>query len=147
MRLSYPLPLIVPPVNVGTSTGPDHIPEVPDPDKSIGPSTVTDQSKSDGGSAISVTVKLLRGVRDSTNALSPLRSVAGGLCLILENCEVLPCPLTFNPQHLQPFQQTEVDGRAIELLAPRLKVLSGSLCTPILPGDVSEKEREKLLEQ
>jgi len=31
---------------------------------------------------------LLRGVRDSADAFGPLKSVAGGLCFILENCEV-----------------------------------------------------------
>ena len=33
---------------------------------------------------------LLRGVRDSSDAFGPLKSVAGGLCFILENCEVRP---------------------------------------------------------
>ena len=31
---------------------------------------------------------VLRAVRDSADAFSPLKSVAGGLCFILENCEV-----------------------------------------------------------
>ena len=31
---------------------------------------------------------LLRGVRDTADAFGPLKSVAGGLCFILENCEV-----------------------------------------------------------
>ena len=35
-------------------------------------------------------VKLLRTVRDSVNGFGPLKSVAGGLCLVLENCEVCP---------------------------------------------------------
>ena len=49
------------------------------------------------------------------------------------------------PQCLWSFQQTEVDGQAIELLAPRIKVLSESLCASIHPSDVNEKKRgEKL---
>ena len=39
---------------------------------------------------------LLRGVRDSADAFGPLKSVAGGLCFILENCEVRP-PLHHTP--------------------------------------------------
>ena len=35
---------------------------------------------------------LLRGVRDSADAFGPLKSVAGGLCFILENCEVRSNP-------------------------------------------------------
>ena len=35
---------------------------------------------------------LLRGVRDTADAFGPLKSVAGGLCFILENCEVLSFP-------------------------------------------------------
>ena len=35
---------------------------------------------------------LLRGVRDSADAFAPLKSVAGGLCFILENCEVFLLP-------------------------------------------------------
>jgi hypothetical protein len=31
---------------------------------------------------------MLRGVRDTADAFGPLKSVAGGLCFILENCEV-----------------------------------------------------------
>ena len=31
---------------------------------------------------------VLRAVRDSADAFGPLKSVAGGLCFILENCEV-----------------------------------------------------------
>ena len=39
---------------------------------------------------------LLRGVRDSADAFGPLKSVVGGLCFILENCEVRISPQTLN---------------------------------------------------
>ena len=55
-------------------------------------------------------------------------------------------PPTGSTQHLQSFQQTEVDGQAIELLAPCIKALSDSLCAPIPLGDINEKERERKLE-
>lgn len=55
------------------------------------------------------------------------------------------------PVHLafsaQSFQGTEVDRQAIELLAPRVGVLSVSLSAPIHPGDINEKTRGEKLEQ
>ena len=55
-------------------------------DKKIEPSVAQDENKPDwkSGSA----KMLLRGVRDAADAFPPLKSVAGGLCFILENCEV-----------------------------------------------------------
>ena len=47
------------------------------------------ENESDWKSTASSSAKLLlRGVRDSADAFGPLKSVAGGLCFILENCEV-----------------------------------------------------------
>ena len=76
---------------VGTSAIPDRVPKVLPPDESAESSLPTDGSKSDGDTAVSATVKLLRGMRDSLDPfIGPLKSVAGSLCFILENCEVLP---------------------------------------------------------
>ena len=59
--------------------------------ESPGPSGAADKKKSDWKSTASASAKLaLRGVRDSADAFGPLKSVAGGLCFILENCEVWP---------------------------------------------------------
>ena len=41
-----------------------------------------------GPTATSSAKLILRGVRDSADAFGPLKSVAGGLCFILENYEV-----------------------------------------------------------
>ena len=41
-----------------------------------------------GSTATSSAKLILRGVRDSADAFGPLKSVAGGLCFILENYEV-----------------------------------------------------------
>jgi hypothetical protein len=77
--------------NVGTSTVSDHIPVTLYRDKSGEPNAATDENKSSWMSTASATAKLLlRGVRDSADAFGPLKSVAGGLCFILENCEVCP---------------------------------------------------------
>ena len=58
-------------------------------DKSVGPSATVDKNKPDWKSAASASAKLLLyGVRDSVDAFAPLKSVAGGLCFILGNCEV-----------------------------------------------------------
>ena len=48
---------------------------------------------SDWKATVSASAKIfLRGVRDSADAFGPLKSVAGGLCFLLENYEVrFPC--------------------------------------------------------
>ena len=57
--------------------------------ESVEPSAAADENGSDWKSIVSSTAKLLlRGVRDSADAFGPLKAVAGGLCFILENCEV-----------------------------------------------------------
>ena len=62
-------------------------------DRSVGPGAAADKNKSDWKSIASASAKLLLyGVRDSADAFAPLKSVAGGLCFILENCEVWPSP-------------------------------------------------------
>ena len=57
--------------------------------RSARPSTAADESESDWKTTASASAKsLLRGVDSSSDAFGPLKSVAGGLCFILENCEV-----------------------------------------------------------
>jgi len=83
------LALIVPPDNADTSAIPDHTSEDLRPKESAEPSPAANEDKSNWRSTASATAKLLlRGVRDSADAFGPLKSVAGGLCFILENCEV-----------------------------------------------------------
>ena len=66
-------------------------------DESGEPSAAADENKLGWKSTASSSAKLLlRGVRDSADAFGPLKSVAGGLCFILENCEVRL------PSHLLP---------------------------------------------
>ena len=64
----------------------------PDPAQSLHESSdknATSERSSDLKSTISATVKLiLCTVRDSADAFPPLKSVAGGICSILENYEV-----------------------------------------------------------
>jgi len=58
-------------------------------DEGVGPSAAADNSRSEWKSTASASAKLLlRGVRDSADAFGPLKSIAGGLCFILESCEV-----------------------------------------------------------
>ena len=57
--------------------------------ENVGASSATNQNRPGWKSTASSSAKLvLRGVRDSADAFGPLKSVAGGLCFILENCEV-----------------------------------------------------------
>jgi len=85
-------PLIVPSDEsdgAGTSTVPDHAPEALCPGGGADSSAAAEEHKTSWKSTASATAKLLlRGVRDSADAFGPLKSVAGGLCFILENCEV-----------------------------------------------------------
>ena len=74
--------------NMGTSTVSDHMPATLH-HKSGKPSAAADENKPNWKSTASTTVKsLLCGVRDSPDGFDPLKSVAGGPCFILENCEV-----------------------------------------------------------
>ena len=76
--LLHPLCLLTPPDNADTAET----------------SAATDEKKSNWKSTAFATAKLLlRGVRDSADAFGPLKSAAGGLCFILENCDVRSSPI------------------------------------------------------
>ena len=129
------------------ATTPDHVPEVIHPNESAEPSTVVDEKKSDWKSTASATAKLiLRGVRDSADVFGPLKSVAGGLCFILENCEVGP-PLYTPQRRLHTFQRTKENEEMIVSLVPRVKTLSELLCGPVSVEDPKEGGRRKKLDQ
>ena len=75
--------------NATTAAVPDRVQEDPRPDENAKPSAAANEKKSSWKSTALATAKLLLcGVRDSADAFGPLKSVAGGLCFILENCEV-----------------------------------------------------------
>jgi len=80
-------------------TVPDHTPGVSYPDESAGQGAVTDETIL--GRESTATAKLLCVVRDSANGCGPLKSVAGGLFLVLENCKVCPPSHMFRSQHLR----------------------------------------------
>ena len=64
-------------------------------DESVGTGAAEEESESDWTTTASASAKLLlRGVSSSSDAFGPLKSVAGGLCFILENCEVRLHPST-----------------------------------------------------
>jgi len=81
-----------PPPGPAVVTGGGHEQEGNQPNTSeerVEPSATRDENRPDWGSTASASAKLLlRGVRDSADAFGPLKAVAGGLCFILENCEV-----------------------------------------------------------
>jgi hypothetical protein len=58
------------------------------PNESAEPSTAADKKSNWKSTASAAAKLLLRGVRESADAFGPLRSVAGGLCFVLETCEV-----------------------------------------------------------
>ena len=108
-----------------------------------------DDGKEDWQSTVSDTAKLfLRSVRDSADAFPPLKSVAGGLCFILENYEVwLTSHTLLEARCSYSFQRAQGNRQAIESLAPRIKSLAESLCAPVSEGDAKESFRRKRLEQ
>ena len=71
-------------------------------DESVGPTAAADESASGWTTTATASAKLLlRGVSSSSDAFGPLKSVAGGLCFILENCEVrLPPTYVICDTHL-----------------------------------------------
>ena len=74
-------------VNPGNSANPGHG-EVPG--RRNLQNAVGDHSEGGWNSTVSATAKLLlRAMRDTADAFPPLKSVTGGLCAILENCEVV----------------------------------------------------------
>ena len=105
--------------------------------------------KEDWESTVSDAAKLLlRTVRDSTDVFPPLKSIAGGLCSILENCEVwFTSYVLFKPRCSQLSQRAQGNRRTIESLAPRLKSLAESLCAPVSEGDRKERLRRITLKE
>jgi hypothetical protein len=103
--------------NVGTPTVSDHVSATLHHDESGEPSAATDENKSSWTSTASAAAKLLlRGVRDSADAFGPLKSAAGGLYFILENCEVwspscMCCPtLTGVPANESEYTRNRIVG-------------------------------------
>ena len=95
MRGRSPQPpcLIIPLDNTDSPVVRDHTPQEVRPDENAEPGAAANEKKSEWKSTAFATAKLLlRGVRDSADAFGPLKSVAGGLCFILENCEVWSSP-------------------------------------------------------
>ena len=79
------LPLITPSNDTEVPT----TPEVTHSDKSVvGLSASTNENEPGSESTVSATAKLLSGARDSAGSSSPLKTIAGGLLVILGNCEV-----------------------------------------------------------
>ena len=115
--------------------------------ESPGLSVSLDEHKSSRKSTVSASAKLLlRGVRDSADFFGPLKSIAGGLCFILENGEV-SSPFISCPQCSSVPQRTKANQRAIESLAPQIDTLAERLCKPVPVGDIQERERRNRLEQ
>ena len=98
--------------NVDTSTVPGSVPQDVRPNERAGPSAVKNEKKSNWKSAASTGAKLLLlGVRDSADAFGPLKSVAGGLCFILENCEVRPSAFTVHNTYRRPSERRQINKR------------------------------------
>ena len=134
--------------NVDRTPVPDHPLKDPQPEVSAEPGAVADEKKPNWKRTVSATAKLLlRGVRDTADAFGPLKSVAGGLCFLLENYEVFPISCILYVQRLQASQQTKSNGQAMESLAPRVEALAEQLCGHVPEGDINEEKRREKLEK
>ena len=139
--------LTIPLDNAAPSTAPDQVVEVVSPDESAKPGSAASDEKSNWRSTAVATAKLLlRGVRDSADVFGPLKSVAGGLCFVLENYEVRFSTPIRHQRYLQIFQRTKANTQTIESLAPRVKALAESLCGPAPEDDINEEARRQGLE-
>lgn len=103
-------------------------------------------SREDEKPTVSDTAKLLLcSVRDSATAFSPLKSIAGGLCTILEMYEVRFTPYALlGPRCLQSPQRAQGNEEAIESLAPCVKSLTELLRAPVSEGTGEGLRRERL---
>ena len=115
--------------------------------ENVGESAAAHENRPDRKSTASSSAKLvLHAVRDSADAFGPLKSIAGGLCFILENCEVRYFPRGLS-MALTCLQRTKANKQGIESLAPRVKELAELLCDPVSGSDVKERERRTRLER
>ena len=95
--------------------------------ESPGPSVAPDENKSHWKSTVSASAKLLlRGVRDSADAFGPLKSIAGGLCFILENGEVSPSSCSVLNAHCSHSERRQINGRSNCWHPGSMRSLSGS---------------------
>ena len=118
------------------------------PDENAELNAAASEKKSSWKSTAYATAKLLlRGVRDSADAFGPLKSVAGGLCFILENCEVWSSPARTITTLLTGTQRMRGNEQTIESLAHRVKALAELLRSPVPKYDVKEQQRRKTLER
>jgi hypothetical protein len=90
---------------------------------------------------------ILLAVRESADTFGPIKSVAGGLCYILENYEVQSFSRTRDPQHLQLHQRMRPDKQSIESLAPRVQEVAKLLYAPVSQNDIDEQSRRGVLER
>ena len=89
MRSPQQLCLITLLDNTDTTAVLDRAQGDPHSDRNTEPNPVASEKEPSWKDTALATAKLLlRGVRDSADAFAPLKSVAGGLCFILDNCEV-----------------------------------------------------------
>ena len=102
-----------------------------------------------GKSTASATAKLLLcTVRDSADAFPPLKSVAGGLCSILENLEVWLIFHKYHPHGAHGHhKRAQGNKQTVEWLAPRVKLLAELLCAPVSEDDAQEDSRRKELKR
>ena len=112
--------------------------------ENVGARTSEDENRPEWESTASSSGRLvLRAVRDATDASGLFKSVAGGLCSILETYEVRHIPSQAISK-LRCSQRIKANKQEIESLVPRVKELTEQL---ISEGDFNEREGRRRLER
>jgi len=84
----------------------------------------------------------------SSDASSPLKSVAENLSAILKKCKVQPIFLVPPyPQRSHLSHQLRTYRERIESLVPRVERLAQSISAPVPEGEFGEEERRKALKR
>ena len=112
-------------------------------------SRVAPENKPSWGSTAYATTKLaINLVKESSDIFPPLKSVVGGLSVILDHCDVEYIPLRLpHPLYSQPSQQTITCRKTIESLLPRVEGLVESLSVPAPGSEIEEEKRREVFKR
>ena len=87
-------------------------------------------------------------MKETSDAFPPLKSAAGAMCFILDNCEVWPVLGMLPDLGILPsFQNAMACHQKIESLTPRVQQLAKLLGGPVPKGENKEEERRNILGQ
>jgi hypothetical protein len=114
----------------------------------VDPIAVHENKSSWKSTAYSTTKLAINMVKEASDVFPPLKSVVGGLSVILQHCDVrFTYSIPPHPQYSLLSQQTMACRQTIESLMPRVEWLAESLSAPAPEGEVKEEERRTILKR